>query len=161
MKKVFVGLGIGLLCLSLAFAQSVEPSVLSVAGPQQSAGNVQVSWTVGQTATATLTSPDVTLTQGFQQSQLTVTSLDPLPPTIDMQVFPNPSSNFIQIEWEGLSPQLNFQWVDARGKLLDQWSFSQGGTNQYDVSRYAAGNYLLQVQTETGFVQAFKIQIQH
>ena len=161
MKHIFIWMGTIFLSLTLAFAQSVEPQVISVAGTQQTTGNVQVSWTIGQTATSTLSSPSTQLTQGFQQSQLIITSLDNLPAEMDLKVFPNPTSSFFQIAWEGGESQLDFQLIDARGKLVDQWKFSQTGKNQYDVSRLAVGSYLLRVQTTHGFTKAFKIQIQN
>jgi hypothetical protein len=48
-------------------AQTHKPSVLSSAGTSVTVGNLQVSWTLGETFTQTLTGGSNALTQGFQQ----------------------------------------------------------------------------------------------
>ena len=50
-----------------ASAQSLKPSVISSAGTSVTVGNLQVSWTLGETFTQTYTSGSNQVTQGFQQ----------------------------------------------------------------------------------------------
>lgn len=48
-------------------AQQLERSLLSSAGSITSSGNIQGSWTTGELIVLRFSSPDITLTQGFQQ----------------------------------------------------------------------------------------------
>lgn len=59
---------INLLVSSLAFAQSASPRVIASAGGYAAAGNVQVSWTLGETFITPLSTPALSLSQGFQQN---------------------------------------------------------------------------------------------
>lgn len=56
-----------LLTLKLSFSQSLSPSVISSAGAYFSGGGISLSWTLGETFTATLQNGSTILTQGQQQ----------------------------------------------------------------------------------------------
>lgn len=91
--KIIITFFIFLSCSSV-FAQSNRPSVLSSAGTSTTVGNLQVSWTLGETFTQTFSSGNNQLSQGFQQvfspteiakptiSPATGTYTDPLTVTI-------------------------------------------------------------------------------
>ncbi|HHD92453.1 MAG TPA: hypothetical protein ENL06_02405, partial [Candidatus Portnoybacteria bacterium] len=57
-----------------SFSQSVNPSVIALAGNYVETENVAVSYTIGQTVTATLTNGGI-LTQGFQQDSYTIVEI--------------------------------------------------------------------------------------
>ncbi|MBA4853839.1 3-coathanger stack domain-containing protein [Emticicia sp. BO119] len=49
-------------------AQSVSPQVIASAGGYAATGNVQLSWTMGETFITQLTTPALSVSQGFQQN---------------------------------------------------------------------------------------------
>lgn len=49
-------------------AQSLSPQVIASAGGYASTGNVQLSWTMGETFITQLSTPDLSVSQGFQQN---------------------------------------------------------------------------------------------
>jgi len=60
---------IGLLfTLYNTLAQSVTPQVIGAAGAYSASGNLQLSWTVGETLTTQLSTPTLSASQGFQQN---------------------------------------------------------------------------------------------
>lgn len=65
MRYVFFPVSCAL--VALVNAQSVEPEILACSGGHGGSGAVSIAWTVGETATATLTGPGTVLTQGFHQ----------------------------------------------------------------------------------------------
>lgn len=67
MNKILPFLIYGCSILLQVNAQSISPQVISSGGDDYSAGGSLVSWTLGQIATETYSSPLVSLTQGFQQ----------------------------------------------------------------------------------------------
>lgn len=74
MKKKIL-LIIDLLVSSLSFAQNASPQVVASAGSYAAANNVQVSWTLGETFIASLSTPVLALSQGFQQNMNICVSL--------------------------------------------------------------------------------------
>src|SRR5687768_17317651 len=59
-----------------ANAQSLSPKVIASSGGFYTSGGVTLSWTLGETFTTTLSSPNNILTQGFQQPYIKVTILN-------------------------------------------------------------------------------------
>lgn len=68
------------LCLSgslLCNSQSIDNSVIATSGDYFEGGGNSLSWTLGELAVETYTSPDVILTQGFQQPfEITIMGID-------------------------------------------------------------------------------------
>ncbi len=100
MKKLTILLNIFALLLYSGICTSQQ--VISAAGGSGSGSNVQLSWTVGEPVIETFTGSSAILTQGFHQSKLLVTALDPmLFPGLTLTVFPNPVSSSLQLEVTG------------------------------------------------------------
>lgn len=70
MKKIKLILSIGIVCATqFIFAQeTVSQQVIASAGGYNTAPNLQVSWTLGETAITAFTSESLSLSQGFQQN---------------------------------------------------------------------------------------------
>lgn len=66
---------------------------------------------------------------------------------LKVNIFPNPSSDFIAIQMLGLnSEKLNVELFDASGKLVQKTSLNQGATNTYlDTKTLYAGNYTVRI----------------
>ncbi len=138
--------------LTAANAQSISPEVIATSGEHFSNGTSQLSWTIGEVMIDTYSEGGNIVTQGFHQTQLTVTSIEESNPlSLDVNVFPNPTSQFLNIGVEGEHSELTATLYDMHGKLLMQESLQSGqGSAQLDLSKLAIAYYILKVVDENG-----------
>ena len=153
MKKFFLAF------LFLLSYNGLSQSVISSAGSSNSAGDYLISWTVGETAIATISSSSTTLTQGFHQPLL----VDVLPTGIEkelqleMRAFPNPT--FDKVIFEGGDPVgiYHVRVVDKLGRVLEQKSLPYQDL-VLEMSRYENGTYLVEVvEDDSGKRKIFNI----
>lgn len=136
MKKKLLPIGLFLLSASVN-----AQSVISAQGNSYSNASNTIDFTIGETVTATTSNGTNDLTQGFHQTNLVITSVEDLDANFSVNVFPNPTSELVNVtvdKFEGLT--LNM--FDAAGKLLKQVTLNQSQTS-IRVSEYANGTYLL------------------
>jgi len=133
--------------------------VISSAGNTYSAGGYEVSWTLGEPVIETIKGTNNTLTQGFHQTNLTVTALDELNlPGLNLSVYPNPVKHILNIKAIGREDiKLQYRIFGIDGRLLFQREI-MNNPEEINMLPYAAGSYLLKVST-TGDnpLQTFKI----
>ncbi len=157
MKKRIYFLNIFAMLLYSGICTSQQ--VISAAGGNGTGTNVQLSWTVGEPVIETFTGSSAILTQGFHQSKLLVTALDPLVyPGLTLTVFPNPVSSELQLEikGDGLSG-LSFRLFDINGKMVQQRTL-ETFPGLINMENYASGTYLLKVfKGEEEPLKTFKI----
>jgi len=125
----------------LGQAQDLSPSVIATGGNYSETGTASLSWTIGETVVETLTNGTTTLTQGFQQGNLSVASLienTELAKTV--KVYPNPVNNTLHIETT--QAQLTYRLVNMQGQPLQTGVLKKEAV-QLDVSTYPTGSYLL------------------
>jgi hypothetical protein len=151
MKILYIFL-FGLFSSTLA-AQSIERSVIGSSGTSAQAGDLQLDYTVGEAVINTLSTPDLTLTQGFHQGVLQTTGLTGLPLEIGYQIYPNPVTSELWLSMQG--PDLNF-WAliyDATGRPLGvrrQIKASGYWKEAFDLSAQAPGAYFLVIMDGKG-----------
>lgn len=93
------------------------------------------------------TGDDIYLTNLSVTSSNTTTTSTTEALAAQVAIYPNPANNFLTIQSLDLSI-LQAKLYTATGQLVQQQSFP----NQLDVSNYANGLYLLELQTENGVV---------
>lgn len=132
-------------------SQSIAPEVIASAGEHYDNGSVQLSWTLGEVMIDTYDNGNNIVTQGFHQTQLTVTAIEREIVDIDMNIYPNPTSEFLNIDLGRNDKDINLQLYDMSGKLIHK-----DVINAYDT-RYvlpmqsvATGKYLVQMQSVDG-----------
>lgn len=132
-------------------AQSVTPEVIASAGEHFDNGTTQLSWTLGEVMIDTYDNGSNILTQGFHQTNLTVTAIDEAVSDIRLNLYPNPTSEFLNIELGNNEKDINIQMYDMSGKLMHK-----DVINAYDtkyvlpMQSVATGKYLIQMQSEDG-----------
>lgn len=145
----------------LAGAQSITPEVVASAGEHFDNGTVQLSWTLGEVAVQTYDNGTNILTEGFHQPELLVTSIEEVSElNMSVNIFPNPSTEFINIEFMGNKTDMLVELFDMHGKIvrqIDVRAFQmETGINVADI---AAGGYLLRLTEENGkYVSTHQIQ---
>ena len=153
MKKFFLAF------LFLLSYNGLSQSVISSAGSSNSAGDYLISWTVGETAIATISSSSTTLTQGFHQPLL----VDVLPTGIEkelqleMRAFPNPTFDRVMFEGSGPVGIYHVRVVDKQGRVLEQMSVNSTDL-MIEMRKYNNGTYIVEVvEEDTGKRKIFNI----
>jgi hypothetical protein len=115
MKKL-ICLNIMMVCLLNAYSQQV----LSSAGTTFSGNSVELSWTLGETIIETYNGTSATLTQGFIQGKLSITSIESENSfLISANVFPNPAYDKLKIEFnEFKEEKYFFELTDLKGSIV-------------------------------------------
>ena len=137
--------------------QSYCQEIISSAGKHHAAGNIQVSWTLGEPIIETLIGDGNILTQGFHQPKLTVTPVFTLNETSGIKVYPNPSSRIVYIELAGQQPfNATAELYSPDGKLRKQ----QHVNNEraiLNVQELPNGSYLLKISKDKELLKTFKL----
>jgi hypothetical protein len=135
--------------------------VISSAGVSTGGTSSQLAWTIGEPVTETFTAAKSQniLTQGFHQSKLVITIVDPpVYPGIILTVYPNPVDSDLRLETrDEIMDNLSLRLYDMNGKLLlDQKIESQ--SELIDIQHYPNGSYFLKVlHNNKDLLQTFKI----
>lgn len=140
------------------FAQSLSPELISSSGDSFSNATYQLDWSVGEVLTTTHVSGNIIITQGFHQNNYVITTVESFETQIDMIIYPNPTTNFINLQIENeLYEKMQYQLTDITGKIL-QIRQIVNMTEQIDFSIYSNGIYLLSVFQNNQIIKSFKIQ---
>ena len=157
-----------LLIFTLPFllnAQSIERQVVASGGSFTSTANLQVSSTVGEVITATSSSANIILTQGFQQTSKEDESVSIKETTLGLTInaFPNPTSEVVNLEIDAQKPLvLELEMVDMLGKKHQlsnsKLNISGRHAETINLSTFADGTYFLRLNEENGdFSETIKI----
>jgi len=151
MKKAIL-LTIFTLTIFYASSQTLTPSVVSSAGASQKSGDLELTFTVGEVAITTLQSGDKTLTQGFHQQNVIVTSIYTLEHNgISISAFPNPVENLINIRVTKLYSDTEYQITifDMQGKQIQLPIFENDMDSainySVNVTEISKGQYIVAI----------------
>ena len=145
----------------VGYGQSISSSVIATAGGSSEAGGINLSWTMGELAIETFTTTNLILTQGFQQGYYEITSIeDPLTKLMDLQIYPNPAIDIINILIENQDTKyIRLELYSIDGKLVtnEQWE-NTGSAYQFQLNRFSSNQYILKViDLDNGISNSFKI----
>lgn len=154
MRK-FVFIFICFCCCYPLFSQSITPFVLSSRGDYFSNSSTSLSWTIGQIASTSLLTANNIVTQGFQQPyyydpfNIPVLDID----SVDIQVFPNPASDFINIIYSTkIERKITFELLDLLGNELmpdiEKYSGISHAKLEINLSNLKAGIYFIRIVIE-------------
>jgi hypothetical protein len=149
MKKIL--LGTVLMISGMSHSQSASPDVIASAGAHFAIPSMQMSWTLGETVTQTVSAGSTTFTQGFQQANISLIGVETLVDDVNISVYPNPISDFLTIEVSNSALNSQLFLIDASGKNL----LSQTVTEVdfiLDFTPYAKGTYYLNFKNDQGQV---------
>lgn len=153
MKKHFFTISIVVGACLFANSQEITPQVIATAGNYAENGGYSVSWTIGEPVIATATNGGTTLTQGFQQPSYNIVSVTSGKINgFEVNVYPNPASDFIIIDWTTDSEStLEISLFDLAGKLISMQSYSASQDKvSINMSRLASAQYILEVKETAG-----------
>ena len=144
--------------LFLCFSFSVfSQEVISSGGDFQTSNSLMVSSTIGEPIIETLSNNGVILTQGFQQSKLTIVGIKNLNQQITATVFPNPTTSSIILKIKD-AQNLFYDLQTSTGKILSHSTINQNVT-EIVLADLPANLYFLRLFSQDGKVsQIIKIQ---
>lgn len=159
MKKLLISL-IAFFCIQSLSSQSVSREVVATSGSTFSSTSANLSWTLGEMMIETYSGSSAEITQGFQQTKLSVTSIDENSDKVGVKVFPNPTHNQINLQFKGKHPTYSISLYDFEGRIIREISIEKTVSNKLiDLSGEAAGTYLLKVSSEDqGILNTYKVQ---
>lgn len=159
MKKIVLII-IMTLGFNIAYSQSIELFVVASSGDYFQGTNATLSWTLGEPAIETYSNDNNILTQGFQQSNYIIEIVNEMSNnSFYINVYPNPSNDFITIQCENSQKDIVIELFDMNGKkLLSQEMPATETQEQLNLHEYAAANYFLRISTKNGeLLKTFKI----
>ena len=132
--------------------------VIATAGSTLSNSNGSISFTIGESVANALTKGDKTITQGFQQSNISVSMVTELKDLeFSITVYPNPTSDVLTLK---LSKEdvtgIQYLLFDNNGKLLSKKDLVSNETSVL-VNHLSNGLYVLKVQSGLRELKTFKI----
>jgi len=149
-------------CVMIAFFLSGvvihAQEVITTAGSYRETTSGSLSWTVGELVIETITDGTNTLTQGFQQSKLTVTNINDLKiPGIELSVYPNPTNSFLSIEVKtDKQRDLLLSLFDLNGRLILQKKMA-GNKQTIKMQNYKPATYILKVTEANKEIRTYQI----
>ncbi len=147
MKKTLLGLA--LISSSISIAQSVTPDVTASAGAHFAIPSIQISWTLGETITQTLSNSSAQLTQGFQQSNISVVGISDYDFSYSVEAFPNPTIDVVRIKLSDNFTEGRLSIIDPTGKIIHKKEITESEFI-LDFAPYSQGTYFLNLMNSTG-----------
>ena len=136
---------------------TTERSVLTSGGDQMNAGNLSLSWTLGEAMTETFTASGITVSQGFQQEGLNTTGTHDASLPFEVAVFPNPTAAEVFITAETPKP-ITAELTANDGRVLQVRVLDfAAGKATVSLTDLPAAAYYLKLSTEANSFSTFKI----
>jgi hypothetical protein len=154
MFKKFTLLNCLLVLVTVSYAQSLSPTVVSSAGGSDQTNNVRLDWTLGELAVETTSTLDKIYTQGFQQPLLiTKVKSSNQPMTgYSVSVYPNPVRSILTINIQSIiDSKVYLKITDLKGQVVyNNNTYSKGSSVNVNMRSLASGVYLLTVTHSSG-----------
>jgi hypothetical protein len=152
--KIFYCLSI--LSLSCFFIHAQE--IVTTSGGSDQNKNLIISWTLGEPITETFSNSNFTVTQGMQQSLLTITIINEITEkSILISASPNPVKDLITIKIDNLNDsKFQYTLIDMRGKILEQKLIKDNNT-EVSFGLYVSGIFFLKITKSEKEIKTFKI----
>lgn len=147
MKNIFFLFLSTILANSSSYSQAITPQIVASSGEQYSDSITTISWTLGETITETYTGNLHTITQGFHQSEVKISSIDKFPVIQNIKFYPNPTAEQLIIESSIENLPLQIELFDVNGKLLLTTVWKQNSNYTVPLSLYASGSYFLRIKS--------------
>ena len=143
----------------LGIGQSLSHDVVGTSGAENANATAQLSWTLGEIVTATLSTSTETLTQGFQQTQLFLVSTRDLENNLKIIAYPNPFGEYIRIQ-KDTDEVLYLECIDVLGRVLHQEKLTNE-VQTINLSTLASAIYFAKITNKNGqLIKLIKIQKQ-
>lgn len=137
-------------------SQTIDRSVVSSNGDHFANGSAQLSITIGEVVTETVSNGTNELTQGFHQTNIVITNIEDHESNVEMNIFPNPTMESITIKLKELENGLTITMHTIEGKVLLNKKVNALET-KLNLNAFAKGTYFVNVLKAKKLVKTFKI----
>ncbi len=148
---------------AICFSQELSLKVLVPAAGESTAGVLNYSQTIGQTAVEMISYSGFVLTQGFQQPGIKI-SIDPQPEGTGVNVYPNPATDFIYVKLYGdEARKFRIELINITGSLINsitiEFPEKYYYIQQIEATSLKYGFYFVRVTSDDGTInRIFKIE---
>ncbi len=128
------------------YAQSLERSVVATTGQSDHQNGIFLDWTVGEIAVSSISTSEMTLTEGFHQSYLTVKRIESdAQNPFSIRIAPNPVRGELNVFLDEVGEQsLRLELFDISGRQLDLLKVDPTiQLVRIDMFNYPASTYIL------------------
>lgn len=116
-----------------------------------------ISWSLGEVAIHTLKSGETIVTQGFQQTRLSVTAVKEIPDIkLIISAYPNPANDYINLKVDGEALNLHYEVYNTNGKLIKKGIFSTN-PEQIPFQEFNPAVYFIRVIQDNIPVKTFRV----
>ncbi len=130
----------------LGQAQDLDQNVTATAGAYSENANGSLSWTIGETVVETVSDGTNSLTQGFHQGNLSVTTfIEKTELSSNLKVYPNPVENILNVETDKTG--MDYQLLNINGKKVSNGKL-ENTTQEINFFDLPAGTYFLKINNE-------------
>lgn len=142
------------------YCQQISNDLISTSGNYDSNDDNQISWIIGESFTETLSNSENTLTQGFLQTNLEITSINEFQiKELEIEIFPNPTNEILNIIYiNNENDELYYSITNLNGKIISIGSIVEHDKvmKQIDFTNYNSGIYIITFSTKK-LNQSFQI----
>ena len=144
------------------FSQDLDHFVIGTDGGHASNNQFSLSYTIGEVVTefGRDTINNVDLTQGFQQSYISIVSVEDYDLDIDIMIYPNPAVDYLNVVVSDIDKANNYFMYDMSGKLIRQERIND---KEFKISfnTLSTGNYMLVFTDNDRRLKTIKVQKSH
>lgn len=133
------------------------------AGGSATGSGGTITYSIGQIDYENVSGSNGNVSQGLQQAyEIYSVSVNELAPVFDVQLFPNPSNDYINLSIGAfeLHKKWNYTLTDAQGKIIYRENISESIV-QINMLPLAPAAYFLNINTGNSLIQTFKIIRNH
>ena len=147
---------------SIYYTQDLDHFVIGTDGGHASNNQFSLSYTIGEVVTelGRDTINNVDLTQGFQQSYISIVSVENHDLNIDIMIYPNPAVDYLNVVISDIDKANNYFMYDMSGKLIRQERIND---KEFKIgfNTLSTGNYMLVFTNEERRLKTIKVQKSH
>jgi hypothetical protein len=146
-----IGLSFFMIASIISKAQTITPEVKATGGTSYQNSTAQISFTIGEPITTTLSSSNGIMTQGYQQTKISVTStgIEPILASNQFSYYPQPSSNTLIVQSQNNVEGYKISLFDINAQEVLCQNFGNSQT-VIDVNSFKEGVYIVAVADEKG-----------
>lgn len=156
-----------ILILFIAFstqtiAQDLDHYVIGSDGGHSRNNQFSLDYTIGEVVTefGQDSANRNHLTQGFQQTMLAIVSVEEHVQDIEIDVYPNPAVDHLNVSIPTLQEDMQFALFDMQGKLIEQQKINSEAFT-IGFSSMSTGNYLLVFSNKDQRIKTLQVQKSH
>ena len=142
-----------------SYSQDLDHFVIGSDGGHAGNNQFSLSYTIGEVVTdfGRDTINNVDLSQGFQQSYISIVSVEDHDLDIDISIYPNPAVDQLNVRISDIDKANSYSMYDMNGKLIRQESIRE---KEFKIGfgSLSTGNYMLVFTDRDRRLKTIKVQ---